>query len=422
MGARPPIPWTTFAVVLMMCATGWLSLVTNGPLDEPKLTEQQAFQTVMTETNFTSQGGFTLSNLTYQTATGLTTLNRPTVSWSATTGNGLTTLRTGACSAYLPATDQVFLIGGRIDVNPTQTGDEAMTKTVDVFDVTNNSWEPSPEEMKQEQQYHGCAVVGEKIYAIGDHYPFASPSQQATGVVQVYDASAGNWSYGTSMPGNRSVGLAGVTSLNGMVYVAGGVSAHDRSDSTDRLMRYDPVNDLWSQLSSMNNRRHSFELVAFKGKLIAYGGVATYFDPVLNTTVEGESNLTEAYDPITNTWSQLPNATHALSAYAAAVFNDEIIIHGGYELTGWQGTGNDKTYGYDPFTNRWTTYATLQVGLWDSTLARANNTLVYAGGDTSWSRFNTWSIQYLAETEYHVNPAQQTGMLTSSIKDLRTHS
>lgn len=422
MGARPPIPWTTFAVVLMMCVTGWLSLVTNGPPAEARLTEQPSFQTVMTETNFTSQGGFTLSNLTYQTATGLTTLNRPTVSWTATTGNGLTTLRTGACSAYLPATDQVFLIGGRIDVNPTQTGDEAMTKTVDVFDVTNNSWEPSPEEMKQEQQYHGCAVVGQKIYAIGDHYPFASPSQQATGVVQVYDASAGNWSYGTSMPGNRSVGLAGVTSLNGMVYVAGGVSAHDRSDSNDRLMRYDPVNDVWSQLSSMNNRRHSFELVAFKGKLIAYGGVTTYFDPVLNTTVEGESNLTEAYDPITNTWSQLPNATHALSAYAADVFNDEIIIHGGYELTGWQGTGNDKTYGYDPFTNRWTTYATLQVGLWDSTLTRANNTLVYAGGDASWSRFNTWSIQYLAETEYHVNPAQQTGMLTSPIKDLRTHS
>ena len=65
--------------------------------------------------------------------------------------------------------------------------------------------------------------------------------------------------------GNQSVGLAGVASQDGMLYVAGGVSSEDRSDSTDRLLRYDPVNDTWTQLADMNNRRHSFELVSFRG-------------------------------------------------------------------------------------------------------------------------------------------------------------
>ena len=187
---------------------------------------------------------------------------------------------------------------------------------------------PSNELLKETQQYHGCAVIGDKIYAVGDHHPFSNPAVEAAGLVQVYDATAGNWSYGTSMPGNQSVGLAGVASQDGMLYVAGGVSSEDRSDSTDRLLRYDPVNDTWTQLADMNNRRHSFELVSFRGKLIAYGGVAVFFDPAANTTVEQETNLTEAYDPITNSWSQLPNATHAFSSYAATVFNDEIIIHG----------------------------------------------------------------------------------------------
>ena len=190
----------------------------------------------------------------------------------------------------------------------------------------------------------------------------------------------------------------------------------------DRLMRYDPINDSWTEMASMNNKRHSFDLVAFRGKLIAYGGVATFFDPVANTTVQKETNLTEAYDPATDTWSQLPNATYAMSAYAAEVYNDEIVIHGGYELTGWSGTASDKTYGYDPFTNRWSTRATLQIGMFDSTLARANNTLVYASGDSSYTRFNTWSIQYLAETEYHINPSEQVGMLTSAIQDMRSHT
>lgn len=187
--------------------------------------------------------GFTYTNLSQSPNSGITTLERPSISWSATSGFGLTNLRTGACSAYLPATDEVFLIGGRIDGDPTQTGDESPTKTVEIFDVANQEWTPAVEELKEEQQYHKCAVVDNKIYAIGDHHPYETPSVQATGVVQVYDPSNGNWSYGTSMPATKSVGLAGVASQNGMIYVAGGVSLKDRSDATDRLMRYDPVND-----------------------------------------------------------------------------------------------------------------------------------------------------------------------------------
>jgi len=407
-------------IVGLMASMSWMPVLTNTQETEA-MDDQHATvsNTVQVTDRFATSAGFTHTNLTASPSTGLTELERPPVSWTATTGMGLMAMRTGACSAYLPSTNEVYLIGGRVDVDPSQTGDEGSTKSVEIFDMVDKSWVPSVEEMEEEQQYHGCAVVGDKIYAIGDHHPFSSPAVEATGLVQVYDASAGNWSYGTSMPGNQSVGLAGVESQDGMIYVAGGVTAADRSDSTDRLLRYDPLNDSWTQLASMNHQRHSFDLVSFRGKLIAYGGVALFFDPIANTTVETETNLTEAYDPITDTWTQLPNATHALSSYAATVLNDEIIIHGGYEISGWTSTPNDKTYGYDPFINHWNTHASLQVGLYDSTIALANDTLVYAGGDSSNTRFSTWSIQYLAENEYHVNPTSREGLLTSSIQDLR---
>ena len=407
-------------VVLSMLAVAWTPVFTSPEALVLENEEPDVEQTALITDRFAVSNGFTHINMTASPSTGLTELERPPISWTATTGIGLTQMRTGACSAYLPSTNEVFLIGGRIDIDPSQTGDEANTNTVEIFDLTNKTWEPAAEQLKETQQYHKCAVVDDTIYAIGDHHPFSSPSVEATGVVQVYDAEDGNWSYGTSMPGNQSVGLAGVTSHNGMIYVAGGVTAEDRSDSNRRLIRYDPVNDSWTQLADMNNPRHSFELVSFRGKLIAYGGVAEFFDPVNQMMVEEETNLTEAYDPATDTWTQLPNATHKFSAYAAAVFNDEIIIHGGYESSTWSGTASDKTYGYDPFTNHWQTHATLPVSLYDSTLVLANDTLVYAGGDSSNSRFSTWSIQYLAENEYHVNPAQHKGMITSSIQDLRS--
>ena len=285
------------AVILSVMIASVLWLPCLGPAEEGVLEEvREPQQTWLQTQNFASNNGFTHINLTEEPGSGLTALERPPVSWTMTSGLGLTSLRTGACSAYLPSTNEVFLIGGRSDVDPSQTGDESNTNLVEIFDVANKTWAPSSETLKSTQQYHKCAVAGGKIYAIGDHHPFASPSVEATGLVQVYDPSAGNWSYGTSMPGNQSVGLAGVASLNGQIYVAGGVALDDRSDSTDRLLRYDPVNDSWTQLANMNNERHSFELVAFRGKLIAYGGVAVFFDPISNTTVESETNLTEAYD------------------------------------------------------------------------------------------------------------------------------
>ena len=406
-------------VVLSMVAVAWTPVFSSPEALTLENNEPDVAESLLITDRFAVSNGFTHINMTSSPSTGLTELERPPMSWTATTGIGLTQMRTGACSAYLPSTNEVFLIGGRVDIDPSQTGDEANTQTVEIFDVVNKTWQPAAEQLKETQQYHKCAVVDDTIYAIGDHHPFSSPSVEATGVVQVYDAEDGNWSYGTSMPGNQSVGLAGVASQGGMIYVAGGVMSEDRSDSNSRLIRYDPVNDSWTQLADMNNRRHSFELVSFRGKLIAYGGVAVFYDPITKMTVEEETNLTEAYDPVTNTWTQLPNATHKFSAYAASVFNDEIIIHGGYESSGWSGTASDKTYGYDPFTNHWKTHATLPVSLYDSTLVLANNTLVYAGGDSSNSRFSTWSIQYLAENEYHVNPTQHEGMITSSIQDLR---
>ena len=409
----------SLAVVGLLLTVSWGATLVHPPPETVEIEERTPFETSQLTEQFAVSNGFSHTNLTYSPATGLTQLQRPPVTWTATSGMGLSEMRTGACSAYLPATNEVYLIGGRVDVDPAQTGDEANTKTVEVFDVANKTWTPAVNQLQEAQQYHKCAVIDDIIYAIGDHHPFSSPAIEATGVVQVLNTSGGNWSYGTNMPGNQSVGLAGVASQDGMIYVAGGVTASDRSDSTNRLLRYDPANDTWTQMADMNHRRHSFELVSFRGKLIAYGGVAVYFDPVQNRTVEQETNLTEAYDPITDSWTALPNATHKFSAYAATVFNDEIIIHGGYEASGWSGSANDKTYGYDPFVNRWTTRATLPIGLYDSTLSLANDTLVLAGGDMSNSRFSTWSVQYLAANEYHVNPTSREGLLTSAIQDLR---
>ena len=403
------------AGLMVLCP--WLSL--SGYNDEKTelFHEHHEEHTNELLNSFTTSEGFIHTNMT-TSLTGVTGLKRPDISWTSPSGMGSLLLpRAGGCSGYLPSLDQVYFAGGRGDPNPLQTGDEAPSNAVDIFYNSNKTWWPSPNSLTQTQEYHGCATVNNKIYMIGDFHPGSNPSVDSEGLMQVFDPNTGNWSLGTNMPTGSKVGLAGVESHNNMIYVAGGVSKPDLTDVTDRLMRYDPVNNNWTQLASMNHPRHSFQLISFQGKLIAYGGIALFFDPVANTTVYQETNLTEAYDPLTNSWTQLINSSKKLVAYSADVFNEEIIIHGGYQANGWQITKSDKTYAYNPFTNQWKIHTSLPYGVFDSSLVQANNTLVFAGGDTSNSRFSSWSIQYIAEGDYFANPSTQIGWLTSPTYD-----
>ena len=412
--ARHATPlWPAFMMVAIMLIGPWISLV-DTPTDGQVLMEENTTQNIDEQrVSFTTNDGFVFSNLTTSSTTGITTLERPQINWIAPTTSSLTTPRTAGCTAYLPSTDEVLYAGGRVDPNPLQNGDDAPSKMVEIFSVGNQTWSPSANDMVETQQFHGCATVNNKIYAVGDYHPYASPEIQSSGLVQVYNPTNQNWSYGTSMPSNKGVGLAGVEGHNDMIYVAGGVSKKDRSDITDRLMQYDVANDTWSEWASMHNPRHSFDLVAYQGKLIAFGGVVRYFDPIENTTVTREANLTEAYDPITDTWTNLTNSSKKFSAYAATVFNEEIIIHGGYYQSGWQATLSDKTYGYNPFTNEWRTHATFQYSFYDSSIVTADDALVFAGGESSTTRFSTWSLFYTEESGYFNNPDVRSGWMTS---------
>ena len=377
-------------------------------------------QSIINQTTFPKSGGYTYTNLTFDAQTGITTIERPLFQWSATNGNGLSMPRTAGCSFYNDLTHEVYFMGGMVDPNPLQTGDETATTLIEIFDVTNGTWDPAGITMPYTQQYHDCVKIGTKVYVVGDHYPFSNPEIKATGMVQVLDLLTGNWSNGTNMPNGKSVGLAGATEHNGYMYVAGGVANRARSDPTDRLMRYDPVNDVWAEMANMSHKRLAFDLIPFHGKLIAYGGLVQYFDTTTNTTVIGTTNISEVYDPGSNTWARLPNSTNNFASYASAVINDEIVIMGGYSGSGWNANINTKTFGYNPFTNTWRTHNTLQIGMYESTLVNAGGTLVYAGGEATQYPYYVWYLQYLSETGMYENPDSLEGWLTSAAIDLRS--
>lgn len=404
-------------MMLLMLLTPFQSILTirDGTAD---FEDQKMIKTLHMDIDFNESDGFTPSNVSIEQSTGEAILDHPVISWQGISNSGLLFARTGACAVHVPSTNQVLLMGGRADPDPSQSGDEVPTNIVEKYDLVNKTWSPSDESMQLSQMYFGCSSIGEKVYAVGDYHPYNTPEIRSEGIVQILNTSNDTWIEGTSMPSGKAVGLAGVDNVGDFIYVAGGVSRKDRSDTTDRLMRYNTNTDTWDEMAKMNVARHSFSLVEYHGKLYALGGYQTTYDPNLNQNVSSPTNHTEVYDVSADSWTNHSVLPFEIAAYASAIHNDEIIISGGITGTGFNVQSSD-VYGYNPLTGVMNTHSQLAVDMYDHTITATNGSIIYASGDTSYYRFSSWGTNYHDRTEYFENPTSHIGWLTSDVIDLR---
>ena len=133
--------------------------------------------------------------------------------------------------------------------------------------------------------------------------------------------------------------LHSTVSLNGLIYIIGGLS--NGSYST-RTTVYNPKTNEFHSAGEMTDARGQFGCVVYQGKIYSFGGSGNSKMP----------NTVEVFDPKTETWSMV-NTVMPVEKYGfgIAVVGDKIYIIGGY---------NYKTKGectvdiYDPQTNTWT--------------------------------------------------------------------
>jgi hypothetical protein len=406
-------------MVGIMLITPFASMASNTPIAEFELdSTEERLLGIHNDHDFNTSDGFTLSNVTIDASNGEAGLDRPVLSWQTIANPSLRYQRVGGCAAYIENTEEIYLMGGRYDPDPMQSGDELSTRSVEVFSQANTSWQLSDYEMPVEQMYFDCAAIGPLIYAVGDYHPYVSPEVRAEGILQILNTSNNTWFEGAIMPGNTGVGLASVDDLGGFIYTAGGVSRKDRSDISNATLRYNPQTNAWDQMANMNVARHSFTLTEFHGKLYALGGITRQYDPISNQYFIAPTNHTEVYDAQTNTWTNHTDLPFDIAAHASTVFNDEILISGGVTGTGW-GAQTKEVHGYNPLTQSWTVHSDLPHDMYDHTITAVNESVVYASGDSSSYRFSSWSTNYRDVTGIYNNSESQSGWITSDVIDLR---
>ena len=355
-----------------------------------------------------NQSGFYEDGV-YTTPDGEVHVNRPHIQWTIP-NQGLAMIRTGACSVAIDSLEEVWLMGGRTDPNPTQSNDETPTSFIEKMDNVNKSWAPSGVAMPSAQQYCEAELVGNLVVVVGDWYRNSNPSQLPTGRVQIYNLDNGTWYTGTSMPSSQERGLGAMAEANGYLYYAGGVRSPNANDATNRTYRYDPVSDQWTRMADMNHARASFELVNFHGQLYAMGGFHG-----TQTWNRQALDYVERYDPATDTWTNLSKLPVAMFGWGGTVLNDEIVLVGGYN------GGTKKTvYHWNPVEDTWSQGNNIgSIGHFDVTVEEINGSIVWATGDMSSYPYSSWSQLFSADTEFQNTTSAHHGWVTSPVIDLR---
>jgi N-acetylneuraminic acid mutarotase len=193
---------------------------------------------------------------------------------------------------------------------------------------------------------------------------FSNPLIRSVVNAQSVGSSGDTWKPMASMPTARA--QLGVAVANGKVYAIGG-SANDPVSGGPALLNvteeYDPVTDTWTTKAPMPTARHSFGITVYENKIYCIGGSAN--GPVLAEN--------EVYDPATDTWETRNPMPSARAALCANVVNGKIYLMGG-------NPANTTNEAYDPSTDSWTTKTQIPKDAVYSESAVVNDKIYLFGG------------------------------------------
>ncbi len=228
------------------------------------------------------------------------------------------------------------------------------TSHFSVGGADENSW-TTKEPMNTARGGLGVAVVNGKIYAIG-----GSNNDTQLGVTEEYNPVTDTWTTKAPMPTPRS-GFA-IAVYQNKIYCIGGMTGDSEifvSGITGITEVYDPATDKWATNSSMPTPRADLCASVVNGTIYCIGG-KKYWG--VEESYQ-ELNVTEAYNPATDSWTKKSPMPIPVLGCTSAVLDGKIYVTGGsrhFQL-GWDLATVGSTQVYDPENDAWSTRASLPI-------------------------------------------------------------
>ncbi len=221
-----------------------------------------------------------------------------------------------ATANYSPINNKVYVMGG------SNFADNR------VYDVAAGTWSTATA-MPDVRAFAATGYFNGNIYVVGG-YNTGNITPAFTQTWQ-YNIAANTWTTMTSVPAPLGFGGAGYTTLNGKLYVAGGRSSANAVINT--LYIYDMASDTWTQGANLPTAVNVPGAAAVGGKVYVYGGGTPFSGSdtkAFNPNRVDALNITQVYDPNTNTWSSGPTMNSARAFPGFTMLGSTAIAYGGY--------------------------------------------------------------------------------------------
>ncbi len=188
---------------------------------------------------------------------------------------------------------------------------------------------------------HSAAVVDDKIYVIGGVSSETSfLNGKPISAVEEYDPATDTWTRKADMLASRGYVDPSPPVVDGKIYLIGGGKS-----GLARVDIYDPATDTWSRGADMPTPRNNVATAAWDGKIYAFGGLTGTLGSSASTV-----NVTQVYDPNTDTWTNAAPMPRGVWGHSANVVDDKIYVIGGAAAT----NALRIVQVYDPQTDMWT--------------------------------------------------------------------
>jgi N-acetylneuraminic acid mutarotase len=210
---------------------------------------------------------------------------------------------------------------------------------IEAVRAVEDSWETMAE-MPTARSGLGVAVVDGKIYAIGGYLDQISFSGHL-GTNEMYDPATDTWETKESMPTARN--RFGIAVVQNKIYVIGGETDEGYTGVNEV---YDPLTDTWETRTPMPTVRADLSANVVDDKICLIGGTEIYGYGYWPRTI----NVTEVYDPVTDSWATKTSIPTAVCGYASAVVDNKIYVIGSI---GWGEPSSGINQIYNPETDTW---------------------------------------------------------------------
>jgi N-acetylneuraminic acid mutarotase len=216
-------------------------------------------------------------------------------------------------------------------------------------------------ELPHPRALHGVAVVNEVMYALGGESECFGFGCSSANVSQYNEASDSWTDVATLFPRKNHATVV----VGGLIYLIGGDNNNFVFNSIEA---FNPMTNTSTEITQMPHAGSLVGAVELGGQLYVLGGSAD------------RGLIAEAYDLVGDTWRLLPNLPRLNYGMSAAAYQGQVWVIGGTNPN--TGEVYAQVDAYDPFTGEWSAMPALPAPRTSAAAVVVDDTLYVIGGFT----------------------------------------